>query len=275
MHSVTSWRQAENRPDGGCRPSGHGCRKGEQRLDIRTGQRPATQLAGYRRDVAAIDPPYDYPEYRSTQYRHPLQPLVMLPHTLSEITGPVYGHRSVVPSDHDLTCQHAGEPLGERIIVSGRLLDGDGTPIRNSLIEIWQANAAGRYAHRVDRHPAPLDPNFSGAGRCLTNDDGWYEFVTIKPGAYPWGNSSNAWRPAHIHFSIFGPAFATRLVTQMYFPGDPLMAYDPIFQSVSDPRGQQRLISSFDLSLTRPEWALGYRFDLVVRGREATPMEQS
>jgi len=231
--------------------------------------------AGYRRDDLTIQPPYDWPEYRSSRYRHPSQPLVVAPHTLSEITGPVYGHRPVQDSDSDLTTQHAGEPLGERIIVSGRLLDGDGRPIRHSLVEIWQANAAGRYAHRVDQHPAPLDPNFSGAGRCLTDDEGTYRFITIKPGAYPWGNHENAWRPAHIHFSVFGPAFATRLVTQMYFPGDPLQEHDPIFQSVRDPRDQARLVSVFDFELTRPEWALGYRFDIVVRGREATPMENS
>jgi protocatechuate 3,4-dioxygenase beta subunit len=198
---------------------------------------------------------------------------VLLPHSLSEITGPVFGHHLVELSDSDLTRQHGGEPVGERIIVSGRLLDGDGRPVPNSLIEIWQANAAGRYRHRMDRHPAPLDPNFSGAGRRLTDDQGRYEFITIKPGAYPWGNHVNAWRPAHIHFSVFGPAFATRLVTQMYFPGDPLFEYDPILQSVRDPRDRRRLLSSFDLSSTRPEWALGYRFDIVLRGRDATPME--
>jgi protocatechuate 3,4-dioxygenase, beta subunit len=242
-------------------------------MDTRTERRPGIQPAGYRRDDLDTHPPYDSPEYRSTRYRHPSRPLVFLPHSLSEITGPVYGHPPVQPSDRDLTRQHDGKPLGERIIVSGRLLDGDGNPIRHSLVEIWQANAAGRYAHHVDQHPAPLDPNFSGAGRCLTDDEGRYEFITIKPGAYPWGNHPDAWRPAHIHFSVFGPAFATRLVTQMYFPGDPLFDSDPIFQSVRDPRDRQRLISAFDLSLTSPDWALGYRFDIVVRGRDATPME--
>ena len=236
-------------------------------------QETTTRLVGYRRDDRGVHPPYDSPEYRSTQYRHPTRPLVLLPHTLSEITGPVFGHNSVRPEDSDLTTQHSGEPLGERIVVSGRLLDGDSRPVRHSLIEIWQANAAGRYAHHVDQHPAPLDPNFSGAGRCLTDEEGRYRFVTIRPGAYPWGNHHNAWRPAHIHFSVFGPAFATRLVTQMYFPGDPLFPYDPIFQSVRDARDRERTISAFDWSLTEPEWALGYRFDIVVRGREATPFE--
>ena len=236
-------------------------------------QETTTRLVGYRRDDLGVHPPYDSPEYRSTQYRHPTRPLVLLPHTLSEITGPVFGHNSVRPEDSDLTTQHSGEPLGERIVVSGRLLDGDSRPVRHSLIEIWQANAAGRYAHHVDQHPAPLDPNFSGAGRCLTDEEGRYRFVTIRPGAYPWGNHHNAWRPAHIHFSVFGPAFATRLVTQMYFPGDPLFPYDPIFQSVRDARDRERTISTFDWSLTEPEWALGYRFDIVVRGREATPFE--
>jgi protocatechuate 3,4-dioxygenase beta subunit len=158
--------------------------------------------------------------------------------------------------------------------VSGRVLDRDGRPLRNTLIEIWQANSAGRYRHGVDRHPAPLDPNFTGAGRCMTDDDGHYHFVTIKPGAYPWGNHPNAWRPAHIHLSLFGRAFTDRLVTQMYFPGDPLFAYDPIFRSVRDPKARERLISSFDLATTEPEWALAYRFDIVLGGAAATPIEE-
>jgi protocatechuate 3,4-dioxygenase beta subunit len=235
-------------------------------------QQPSNGTVGYRRD-AGIHPPYRYPDYKATLMRAPKEPLVILPHTLTEVTGPAYGHGKVGPLDHDLTRQHEGEPLGERVIVTGRVLDGDGRPVRNSLIEVWQANAAGRYVHAGDRHPAPLDPNFSGAGRCLTDDEGRYRFVTIKPGAYPWGNHDNAWRPAHIHFSLFGPAFATRLITQMYFPGDPLFEHDPIFQSVRDPKARQRLISRFDLDTTEPDWALGYKFDIVLRGREATPME--
>jgi protocatechuate 3,4-dioxygenase beta subunit len=208
----------------------------------------------------------------ATRLRAPKRPLVVLPHTLSELTGPVYGESAVRELDHDLTRQHAGEPVGQRITVSGRVLDTDGRPLRGQLIEIWQANAAGRYVHAVDRHPAPLDPNFTGAGRCLTDDEGEYRFVTIQPGAYPWPNHHNAWRPAHIHFSLFGRAFATRLVTQMYFPGDPLLDFDPIFQSVRDPRARERLVSAFDLDLTEPAWSLGYRFDIVLRGPHATPM---
>ena len=230
-------------------------------------------MIGYRRDDAEQHPPHLYPDYVSTRLRAPERPLVALPHTLSEITGPVYGHEHVGALDHDLTRQHAGEPLGERIIVSGRVLDGDGRPVPQTLIEIWQANAAGRYIHRLDQHPAPLDPNFSGAGRCLSDEQGRYRIVTIKPGAYPWQNHDNAWRPAHIHLSLFGPAFATRLVTQMYFPGDPLMEHDPVLQSVRDPRARERLVCAFDLDATVPEWALAYRFDIVLRGRAATPTE--
>jgi protocatechuate 3,4-dioxygenase beta subunit len=231
------------------------------------------RVVGYRRDNAAVDPPYLYPDYKSTQARAPKRPLVLLPHTLSEVTGPVFGRDRVGPLDHDLTCHHPGEPMGQRIILSGRVLDGDGRPVRDTLVEIWQANAAGRYHHHVDQHPAPIDPNFTGAGRCLTDAEGRYQFVSIKPGAYPWQNHENTWRAAHIHFSLFGPAFVTRLVTQMYFPGDPLFFQDPIFQSVPDPKGRERLISRFDLATTVPERALGFTFDIVLRGREATPME--
>ena len=218
----------------------------------------------------AVDPPWDHSPYRSTELRAPKKPLVLLPHTLSELTGPVYGEDAVEARDADLTRQHDGEPLGERIIVTGRVLEEDGRPIRNALVEIWQANAAGRYIHHVDQHPAPLDPNFTGAGRCLTDDDGRYRFVTVKPGAYPWKNHPNAWRPAHIHFSLFGRAFTQRLVTQMYFPGDPLFEFDPIFQSVRDPKARERLIAELDLDTTVPEWALGYQWDVVLR---ATPFE--
>jgi protocatechuate 3,4-dioxygenase beta subunit len=238
-------------------------------------QRAATgsEVVGYRRDHDGVDPPYLHPDYVGTRLRAPKRPLIPVRHTLSEVTGPVFGHERVGELDPDLTRQHAGEPLGERILVGGRVLDGDGRPVTGTLVEIWQANAAGRYLHEVDRHPAPIDPNFTGAGRCLTDEEGRYQFVTIKPGAYPWRNHPNAWRAAHIHFSLFGPAFATRLVTQMYFPGDPLFFQDPIFHSVREQRDRERLISRFDLDHTVPEWALAYRFDIVLRGRESTPME--
>ena len=234
-------------------------------------ERRTEAIAGYRRESA--DPPYLHPDYVATRTRAPKRPLVPLPHTLSEVTGPVYGHERIGALDHDLTRQHDGEPLGERIILHGRVLDGDGSPVRDTLIEIWQANAAGRYRHDVDRHPAPLDPSFWGAGRCVTDGEGRYRFITVKPGAYPWRNHPNAWRAAHIHLSLFGPAFATRLVTQMYFPGDPLFFQDPIFHSVRDPRARERMIASFDLAETVPEWALAYEFDVVLRGRDATPKE--
>ncbi len=217
----------------------------------------------------------DYPGYRSTRLRVPKLPLVSLPEEFHSLDGPVFGEGTVEELDHDLTRQHAGEPLGERIVVSGRVLDEAGRPIPNTLVEVWQANAAGRYAHVVDQHPAPLDPNFTGAGRCLTGDDGSYRFVTVKPGAYPWGNHENAWRPAHIHFSVFGRQLTQRLVTQMYFPGDPLFPYDPIFNSVRDPKSRALLISSFDIERTQPEWALAFTFDIVLgRGNGATPMEE-
>jgi protocatechuate 3,4-dioxygenase beta subunit len=225
-------------------------------------------------NALGVDPPYDHPEYVGTRLRHPKQPLVLLPHTLSERTAPVYGDLALGELDHDLTRQHTGEPLGERISVSGRLLDSNGRPIPGQLVEIWQANAAGRYRHAVDTHDAPLDPNFTGAGRCLTDENGEYRFVTMKPGAYPWKNHENAWRPAHIHFSLFGRAIPDRLVTQMYFPGDPLFPFDPIFNSVRDEKARERLISAFELDLTQPEWSLGFRFDIVLGGRSATPLEE-
>jgi protocatechuate 3,4-dioxygenase, beta subunit len=222
---------------------------------------------------STVHPPNDFPSYRSTELRHPKEALVIIPETLSELTGPAYPYGRLRPADSDLTRQHAGDPLGERMIVEGRVLDEDGRPVRDTLVEIWQANAAGRYAHRQDQHRAPLDPNFSGAGRTVTDSDGRYRFLTIRPGAYPWTNHPNAWRPAHIHFSLFGHNFLSRLITQMYFPGDPLLPYDPILNSIPDEAGRARLIASFDLARTEPEWALAYRFDLVLRGRNATPME--
>jgi protocatechuate 3,4-dioxygenase, beta subunit len=227
----------------------------------------------YRREEKGAQPPSLYPPYVSTVKRAPRQPLVLMPQTLSEVTGPVYGHDKVMPDDSDLTRQHKGEPQGERIIVTGRVLDESGRPVPRTLVEIWQTNAAGRYIHHGDQHSAPLDPNFSGAGRTLTDAEGRYKFVTVKPGAYPWRNHSNAWRPAHIHFSLFGPSFLTRLVTQMYFSGDPLIPLDPVYNGVPDKKAAARMVSRFDLEATVPEWALGFSFDIVLRGREATPME--
>lgn len=232
-----------------------------------------TEIRPYRRPYFNTQPEYLYPPYRSTVKRAPTRPLVLLPQTLSEVTGPLFGRDEVGPDDGDLTRQHKAEPLGERIIVTGRVLDENGRAVPNALVELWQANAAGRYRHVVDQHDAPLDPNFTGCGRTLTGADGGYRFVTIKPGAYPWRNHYNAWRPAHLHFSLFGEGFVQRLVTQMYFPGDPLLSFDPMFTSVPDERARDRLIASFDWETTIPERALGYRFDIVLRGRDATPME--
>lgn len=224
----------------------------------------------------AVHPQRDYAPYRSSVLRHPKQPLVAVkgdPETV-ELHTPVFGATDVTETDSDLTRQHRGEPLGERITVSGRLLDSRGLPVRGQLIELWQANASGRYAHLRDQHPAPLDPNFTGVGRVLTGTDGAYSFTTIKPGAYPWRNHENAWRPAHIHFSLFGTAFSQRLVTQMYFPGDPLFPYDPILQSVTDAKARERLVARYDHRLSRPEWSLGYHWDIVLDGPSATWIEE-
>ncbi|WP_329116992.1 protocatechuate 3,4-dioxygenase subunit beta [Streptomyces sp. NBC_01465] len=225
----------------------------------------------------AHHPPRDYAPYRSSVLRHPKQPLVAIagdPEAM-ELTGPVFGATDVGDLDNDLTRRHTGEPLGERITVSGRLLDSAGRPVRGQLIEVWQANASGRYPHQRDQHQAPLDPNFTGTGRMLTSEaDGSYSFTTIKPGAYPWRNHENAWRPAHIHFSLFGTAFTQRLITQMYFPGDPLFAYDPILQSVTDEAARARLVATYDHALSRPEFSLGYRWDIVLDGPSATWIEE-
>ena len=218
-------------------------------------------------------PPYLHAEYGSTVKRAPTRQPIRLEHTLSEVTGPSFTDGWAGPSAADLTRQHKGEPLGERMILAGAVHDGDGKPVANTLIELWQCNAAGRYIHARDQHNAPLDPNFTGAGQVVTDESGEYRFLTIKPGAYPWRNTYNAWRPAHIHLSVFGPAFATRLITQMYFPGDPLLALDPIFQSTADADSRELLISRYDPDLSEAEYALGYRFDIVLRGRAATPME--
>jgi protocatechuate 3,4-dioxygenase beta subunit len=220
-------------------------------------------------------PPHLYPPYRSTVKRGPTQPLIPLKDHLRNLRAPVYGADDLGPLDHDLTHNAVknGEPLGERIIVTGRVLDERARPVANTLVEIWQANAAGRYVHKTDQHDAPLDPNFLGAGRCLTDAQGRYRFLSIKPGAYPWGNHDNAWRPNHIHFSLFGEYFGSRLITQMYFPGDPLLAYDPMFQGVPA-AARDRLVANFKLDITQPGYALGYEFDIVLRGANETPREK-
>ncbi|MCB9150744.1 MAG: protocatechuate 3,4-dioxygenase subunit beta [Caldilineaceae bacterium] len=223
----------------------------------------------------SVQPPYLHAAYTSTVKRAPQQPLAPLVSTLSELTGPVYGHDRLRPLDNDLSRNAVvnGEPIGERIIVTGRVLDDRGRPVRNALLEIWQANACGRYIHKLDQHDAPLDPNFTGAGRCMTNEHGEYTFTSIKPGAYPWKNHTNAWRPAHIHFSVFGENFLQRLITQMYFPGDPLLPLDPIYNGVPDAKGRERLIAAYAHDVTQPLWALGYRFDIVLAGAKQTPFE--
>jgi protocatechuate 3,4-dioxygenase beta subunit len=230
----------------------------------------------YAPDPPRLHPALDHPPYRSTALRHPKQALVYLPQTITEITGPqLAGEWIIGEGDRDLTRQHQGEAIGERITVSGRVLDADGKPLRDTLVEIWQANAAGRYAHAADRWPAPLDPNFSGAGRCLTDNEGRYRFTTIRPGPYPWANHENAWRPAHIHFSLLGRAFAQRLVTQMYFPGDQLLELDPIFNAVTDPHARARLIARFSIERSEPNWALAYEFDVRLRGPGQTPLQEA
>jgi protocatechuate 3,4-dioxygenase beta subunit len=229
--------------------------------------------APFRPLSSAAQPPYDVPNYVGTRKRHPSRAPHKLPTTVTEATGPRFAEHLFPPST-DLTRNTTGQPaLGERIVVAGTITDEDGRPVPHTMVEIWQANATGRYDHAGDQHDAPLDPNFHGGGRVFTDGAGHYRFLTIRPGAYPWPNHRNAWRPNHIHFSFFGPAFATRLVTQMYFPGDPLLAFDPIFNGVPDQAARERLIAVFDLALTEPDWALGYRFDVVLRGRAATPME--
>lgn len=220
-------------------------------------------------------PPSLFPDYRSSVPRAPSQPLVRIPQTLTETTGPSgCWDRLMGPAMADLTAQHGGEPIGQRIIVSGRVLDEQGRPVPDTVMEVWQANAAGRYIHAKDQWDAPLDPNFTGAGRVVTDDQGRYRYVTIRPGAYPWGNHRNAWRPAHIHLSLLGPAFATRLVTQLYFPDDPLIEIDPIANAVPMPY-RQRMVARFDIGTTEPNWALGYQFDVVLKGHDQTPFEEA
>lgn len=229
------------------------------------------EIAGIRSRFEATagqedQPRLDYAPYRSSVLRHPTKtPLHVDPETI-ELSAPVFGEKDIASHESDLTVGHAGAPVGERIIVTGSVIDGDGRPVRNQLVEVWQANAAGRYIHVRDQHPAPIDPNFTGVGRMLTDAEGRYRFTSIKPGPYPWRNHHNAWRPAHIHFSLFGTAFTERLVTQMYFPGDPLFDYDPIYQSVVDPAARARLVATYDHDLARHEWATGYRWDIVLTG---------
>ena len=226
----------------------------------------------FRPAAPGSQPDNDSPSYGSTRLRHPLQPLLRAPQTVTEISGPRF-LPAQFPEMADISMEDGHQAMGERIIVRGRITDEDARPVAATMVEIWQANAAGRYHHDRDQHDAPLDAHFSGQGRVFTDADGWYQFTSIKPGAYPWRNHANAWRPNHIHFSFFGPGYATRLVTQMYFPGDPLLPLDPVFNTVPDEAARQRLVGKFDLDVTVPEFALGYRFDVVLRGRGATPME--
>ncbi|ODU06446.1 MAG: protocatechuate 3,4-dioxygenase subunit beta [Pseudonocardia sp. SCN 72-86] len=217
-------------------------------------------------------PRLGYAPYRGSLLRHPTKDPVQVDPEGVELWAPCFGVRDVDPLEADLTIQRAGDPIGERMVMAGRVVDGDGRPVRRQLVEIWQANAAGRYVHQRDQHPAPLDPHFVGAGRCMTDDEGWYRFVTIKPGPYPWRNHHNAWRPAHIHFSLFGTDFTQRLITQMYFPNDPLLPLDPICQSIPDAKVRNRLVADYDHGLTSHEWATGYRWDVVLTGSHRTPL---
>lgn len=237
------------------------------------GEMAEISRAYVERGVVETGPRLDYPPYRSSLLRHPTKDLFHADPEGIERWAPVFGERDLSALESDLTIQDGGEPIGERIIVTGRVLDGDGRPVRNQLVEIWQANAAGRYVHKRDQHPAPLDPNFTGVGRTLTDDEGRYRFTTIRPGPYPWKNHRNAWRPAHIHFSLFGTEFTQRLVTQMYFPGDPLFELDPIYQAIVDPRARERLVATYDHDITTHEWATGYTWDIVLTGPRSTPME--
>ena len=226
----------------------------------------------FRPPLPGTQPAYAHVPYRSTHARAPSLAPLAWPATATEATGPHF-QPAHFPPMADLTAIGPTPPMGERIIVAGTVTDEDGRPVANTMVEIWQANAAGRYNHPGDTHDAPLDPAFRGEGRVFTDADGAYRIVTIRPGAYPWGNHPNAWRPSHIHFSLFGSAFAQRLITQMYFPGDPLLELDPIYHAVPDAAARERLVSRFDIGLTQEGYALGYRFDIVLRGRLATPME--
>jgi protocatechuate 3,4-dioxygenase beta subunit len=229
----------------------------------------------YAPEPPGTQPPYDWPDYRSTIKRHPKRELIAVPHTLSELTGPTFADHWPGAPTADLTRLREGAPeaMGQRITLEGRVLDEDGRPLRNTLIEFWQANAAGRYHHSEDQHDAPLDPNFLGVGHTYTDDEGRWRFMTVRPGAYPWRNTYNAWRAAHIHYSVFGPGFASRLITQMYFPGDPLLEFDPVYHAIPDAAARERLISRYVPSLSIEEYSMGYTWDIVMRGRDETPME--
>jgi protocatechuate 3,4-dioxygenase beta subunit len=219
-----------------------------------------------------LDPPYHYPDYGSTRLRAPQESLVALPQGALDIPGPLVPRGFVRDGENDLTAQGESAPLGEKMVVTGRLLDADGKPIREALVEIWQANASGRYDHPADTHDAPHDPNFHGIGRSFTDGEGRYSFVTVKPGAYPWGNHAFAWRPQHIHFSLLGNAPVQRLITQMYFPGDPLLDLDPVYHSVPDENARKRMIATLDPRAGIEGIALGYRFDIVLAGAKSTPL---
>ncbi len=222
---------------------------------------------------AEDQPRLDFAPYRSSILRHPTKDLQQADPESIELVAPVFGQQDVDPVEADLTQQHSGEPIGERMIVTGRVTDGEGRPVAGQLVEIWQANAAGRYIHTGDRHPAPIDPHFTGVGRCLTGADGSYRFVTIKPGPYPWKNHRNAWRPAHIHFSLFGSAFTQRMITQMYFPGDPLFGFDPIYSAIVDQAARDRLVATYDHGVTQHQWCTGYRWNIVLTGAQRTRTE--
>lgn len=232
-------------------------------------------LAGFYQRDRGRHPPALAPGYKTSVARSPRQPLLSLDQGPSEITGPTFGQGDLGPLDNDLIRNFAktGDPIGERIILHGRVLDENGRPVPGTLVEIWQANAGGRYRHRKDTYLAPIDPNFGGCGRTLTDGEGAYYFRTVKPGAYPWRNYVNSWRPAHIHVSVFGTSFSQRLITQLYFEGDPLIARCPIVQTIPDPEAVQRLIAPLDLNTAIPFDCLAYRFDIVLRGRRSTLFE--
>ena len=232
-------------------------------------------LPAYFARDAAQHPHAFHRDYKSSVTRSPDLPLLSFENTVSEITGPVFGHNDLGPLDNDLLRNHThnGDPIGERIIIHGRVRDENARPVPGAMIEIWQANAAGRYRHRNDKYLAPLDENFGGCGRTLSDETGYYAFRTIRPGPYPWRNWVDSWRPAHVHFSLFGSGFAQRLITQLYFEGDPLIKSCPIVQSIADKNAVERLIARLDLKASRPFDCLAYRFDIVLRGRHSTYFE--